>query len=90
MPVLRLPTPMRPYVNGQTEVRVSGQTVAEAMRSLVTQFPAMQSHLYNERGELRPFVNLFIGATNIRDLQGLETVVAPDEIILLIPSIAGG
>lgn len=90
MPVLRLPTPMRPYANGQTKVHVNGQTVAEAMRSLVTQFPAMQPHLYNERGELRPFVNLFIGATNIRDLQGLETVVAPDETILLIPSIAGG
>ncbi|MGQ9833983.1 MAG: MoaD/ThiS family protein [Candidatus Villigracilaceae bacterium] len=90
MPVLRLPTPMRSYTNGQAEVQVNGQTVAEAMRSLITQFPAMQPHLYNERGELRPFVNLFIGATNIRDLQGLETVVAPDETILLIPSIAGG
>jgi len=90
MPILRLPTPLRSYVNGQTEVRVDGQTVGEVMHSLVTQFPTMQPHLYNQRGELRPFVNLFIGATNIRDLQGLDTPVEPEETILLIPSIAGG
>jgi molybdopterin converting factor small subunit len=90
MPIVRLPTPLRSYVNGQTEVCVDGQTVGEAMHSLVTQFPTMQPHLYNQRGELRPFVNLFIGATNIRDLQGLDTPVESDEMILLIPSIAGG
>ncbi len=90
MPVLRLPTPLRSYVNGQTEVHIDGQTVGEVMHGLVTLFPAMEPHLYNQRGELRPFVNLFIGATNIRDLQGLDTPVAPEETILLIPSIAGG
>ncbi len=90
MPFLRIPTPMRSYVNGQVEVAVQGQTVGEAMHSLVEQFPAMQPHLYNERGQLRPFVNLFIGQTNVRDLQGLQTPLGPDERLLLIPSIAGG
>jgi adenylyltransferase/sulfurtransferase len=81
---------MRTYVNGQIDVTVQGQTVGEAMHNLVEQFPAMQPHLYNERGQLRPFVNLFIGQTNIRDLQGLQTPLDPDDHLLLIPSIAGG
>jgi molybdopterin converting factor small subunit len=90
MPVIRIPTPLRPYVNGQNEVTVQGGTVADAMENLLTQFPAMRPHLTNSDGQLRPFVNLFLGESNVRDLQGLETPLADGDRLLLIPSIAGG
>jgi molybdopterin converting factor small subunit len=90
MPVLKIPAPMRAYVNGQSDVPVSGTNVAEAMESLLTQFPALRSHLTNTRGELRPFVNLFLAKTNIRELQGLETPLDDDDQLLLIPAVAGG
>jgi molybdopterin converting factor small subunit len=90
MPVLKIPAPMRAYVNGQSDVPVSGTNVAEAMESLLTQFPALRPHLTNTRGELRPFVNLFLAKTNIRELQGLETPLDDDDQLLLIPAVAGG
>jgi adenylyltransferase/sulfurtransferase len=90
MPILRIPTPLRSYTGGLAEVVVAGATVDEAMQSLVTQFPVMRPHLYNDRGELRPFVNLFLGENNIKDLQGLETPIQDGDRIMLIPSIAGG
>ena len=90
MPVLKMPTPLRSYVNNQAEVKVTGATVGEAMQSLVAQFPALKLHLYNGEGQLRPFVNLFIGESNIKDLQGLGTSLGEDDKLLLVPSIAGG
>jgi molybdopterin converting factor small subunit len=81
---------MRPYVNGEQTVIVKGQNAAEAVESLMTQFPAMRPHLANGRGELRPFVNLFLGENNIRDLQGLDTPLEEGDQLILIPSIAGG
>ena len=90
MPVLKIPTPLRSYVNGQVEVPVSGGTVAEAVESLLTQFPAMRPHLTNSQGSLRPFVNLFLDGNNVKDLQGLATPLHPDDLLLLIPSVAGG
>jgi molybdopterin converting factor small subunit len=90
MPILKIPTPMRSYVNGQSEVPVNGRNVAEAMESLLTQFPALRPHLANSRGELRPFVNLFLGENNIRELQGLDTPLADNDRLILIPAIAGG
>jgi molybdopterin converting factor small subunit len=90
MPVLKLPTPLHPYVNGHKEVPVNGRNVAEAMESFLEQYPALRPHLTNTRGELRPFVNLFIGENNIRDLQGLKTPLNNDDQLILIPSIAGG
>jgi adenylyltransferase/sulfurtransferase len=64
--------------------------VAEAMLDLVRQYPSLQPHLYNQKGVLRHFVNLFVGDENIKDLQGLETPLEEADRLLLIPSIAGG
>jgi adenylyltransferase/sulfurtransferase len=69
---------------------VQGGTVAEAMNDLMGQYPSLQPHLYNGKGTLRPFVNLFVGENNIKDLKGLDTPIGADDRLLLIPSIAGG
>jgi molybdopterin converting factor small subunit len=90
MPVLKIPTSLRYYVNGQQEVPVSGENIAEAMEDFLTQFPALRPHLTNSKGELRSFVNLFVEENNIRDLQGLATPLHEGDTIALIPSIAGG
>ncbi len=90
MPALKIPTPLRTYTNGLAEVLVQGVTVGDAMQSLVAQFPTMRQYLYNGEGQLRPFVNLFVGENNIKDLQGLETPLSDGDKLLLIPSIAGG
>ena len=90
MAILRIPTPLRSYTDGQVEVRVDGENVAEAMKQLVQRFPTLQPHLYNGDGKLRPFVNLFVGENNVKDLQGLATPLGAEDRVLLIPSIAGG
>ena len=90
MTILKIPTPLRYYTDGKAEVAVSGSDVAAAMRNLVEQHPTLEQHLYNGRGELRAFVNLFLGENNIKDLQGLDTPLGEDDTLRLIPSIAGG
>ena len=90
MAVLKIPTPLRSYTNGQAEVTVGGGNVAEAMHHLVEQYPTLKPHLYNGDGRLRPFVNLFLGENNVNDLQGLDTPLDEQARLILIPSIAGG
>jgi len=90
MTVIRIPAALRSYVNGQAEVPVHGATVGAAFEDLLAQFPALRPQMINSEGRLRSFVNLFLGADNIKDLQGLDTPIAPDTKILLVPSVAGG
>jgi len=90
MTTIRIPTPLRIYADGQTEVDVQGTNVAEAMHNLTERFPALRPHLFNGDDQLRPFVNLFLNDENIRDLQGLETSLEENDRLMLIPSIAGG
>ena len=90
MPTLKIPSPLCSYTNGQSEVPVQGATVAETMNSLLEQHPTLRPHLYNSDGQLRPFVNLFVGENNIKDLQGPATPLQPGDRVLLVLSIAGG
>jgi molybdopterin converting factor small subunit len=90
MILLKIPTPLRAYTQGQNEIPVKGSTVADAMQDLVAQYPSLQTHLFNGKGELRPFVNLFLNDENIRDLQGVQTPIGDGDLLKLIPSIAGG
>ena len=90
MPLLRIPTPLRAYTNGKSEVTVNGANISDALADLTARYPALKPHLFNEGGDLRPFVNLFVGENNIKDMQGVDTPIKDGEKIMLIPSIAGG
>jgi molybdopterin converting factor small subunit len=90
VPILKIPTPLRSYTDGLVEVEVNGRSVRDVMEDLVKQYPSLRPHLYDGDGKLRPFVNLFVGEHNIRDLDGLATALNAESRVLLVPSIAGG
>lgn len=90
MPSLRIPTPLRTYTNGSSEIHLQGSNISDALQDLVIKYPEIQPHIFNGNGELRPYVNLFLGEDNVKDLNGLETLLEEHDRLLLIPSIAGG
>lgn len=90
MPRLSIPTALRPFTDRQSEVTVDGATVGEAITQLAATYPDLKSHIFDDSGTLRSFVNIFVGDTSIKDLSGLDTPVAADSSVLLIPAIAGG
>ena len=42
MPVLRIPTPLRAYTNGQAEITVNGTSISEALTDLTNQYPTIK------------------------------------------------
>ncbi len=90
MTTVRVPTPLRPYTGGLKEIEVEGATVAAALRDLVRRWPAVRSHLFDDGGRLRPYVNVFVNDQDIRALQGEATPLADGDRLMILPSIAGG
>ena len=85
-----IPTPLRPYTGKQDAVEVEGRTVAELLADLTTRYGALRPHLYNEAGQLRSFVNVYVNDEDIRYLAKEQTPVQPGDTISIIPSVAGG
>lgn len=90
MPTIEIPTPLRPYANNQSTIAVSGTTVKEVLTDLLTQYPDLEKHLKDRKGNLRSFVNIYLGDEDIRSLDGEDTEVESDDQLTIIPSIAGG
>ena len=89
MATISIPTPLRPYADNQAEVEVTGRNVDALLQDLVGQYPDLSAHLFKD-GQLRSFVNVFLGEEDIRYLSGVETDVNADDKLRIIPSIAGG
>lgn len=87
---VRIPTPLRSTTDGQSTVEVHGETVDEALRSLVNEYPDLGNNLYNEDDELRQFVNVYVGDEDVRFGEGVDTTLESNDEISIVPSIAGG
>lgn len=90
MPKVKIPTPLRQYTGGSSEVEVGGQTAGDALGNLSEEYPDLRQHLYTGDGKLRSFVNVYKGDEDIRYLDGPDTEVAENDELSIIPSIAGG
>ena len=90
MPNIRIPTPLRTYTNGDTEITVQGTTVGEALHDLTHQHVELRQHLYNEDGKLRAFVNIFLDGDDVRHLNGENTAINAESNLRIVPSVAGG
>ena len=89
MATVRIPTPLRSYAENQATVTAGGDTAGAVLADLTERYPALRQHLF-EGEQLRSFVNVYLNEEDIRYLEGAETKVAPDDTLMIIPSIAGG
>ena len=85
-----IPYALRAFTGRNAEVEVEGGTAGDAINALASAYPALKTHLFTEGGQLRDFINLFVGGVNINSLQGLNTPVADNGEVMIVPAIAGG
>ncbi len=90
MPTVRIPTPLRTYTQNQAELKLAGATVGEVLRALDKAAPGIGTRLFDEKGALKRYVNVFHNDEDIRFLQELDTQVADSDTLSIIPAIAGG
>src|SRR5438128_11719763 len=90
MPRILIPTPLRPYTDKQDAVDVAGATVGELLADLTRKHSGLKTHLYNDQGKLRSFVNVYVNDKDIRYLQKEQTPVKAEDTVSIIPSVAGG
>ena len=91
MPVtITIPTPLRQFTGGQSEIQVEASTAGEALDQLTTTHSELRRHLFNDQNTMRNFVNVYVNDEDIRHVSGPATPVKDGDTILIVPSIAGG
>ena len=90
MAIVYIPTALRLFTDGTSEINLKGESVAEVITSLVDTYGDLKTHLFTNDGKLRSFVNIYLNEEDIRHLDNLNTKASENDKILLVPSIAGG
>jgi molybdopterin synthase sulfur carrier subunit len=87
---VRVPTILRTYTGGESEVTAEGGTLAEVLDSLDSSYSGIRGRIVDDAGELRRFVNVYVGNDDVRFLDGLATATPDGTRISVIPAVAGG
>jgi len=87
---VRIPTILRTFTGGSSEVEASGHTVAHVLDSLEADYPGLKARIVDDTGALRRFVNVYVGDDDVRFIGGLEAEVPDGGKISIIPAVAGG
>ena len=90
MITIYIPTPLRAYTEKKPKVTLVAQNVQEALDKLMEKYPSLSKHLQNDKGELRSFINIYLGDEDIRFLEKGQTALQEGDELSIIPSIAGG
>ncbi|MFC6086864.1 MoaD/ThiS family protein [Sphaerisporangium aureirubrum] len=87
---VRIPTILRTYTDGASEVNGEGGTLREVLQKLDADFPGIGARILDETGKIRRFVNVYVGEEDVRFADGLDTVTPEGASISVIPAVAGG
>jgi molybdopterin synthase sulfur carrier subunit len=87
---VRIPTILRTYTEGASEVTAEGTTLSEVLDDLEARHAGIKARVLDDAGQLRRFVNVYVGNDDVRFLDGLGSGTPDGTQISIIPAVAGG
>ena len=90
---MRLASGLRAQAGGAPRVDLEVPppvTVGAVLDVLAATHPGVGRRVRDESGALRRHVNVFVGPDNMRDLDGLPTVVPDGVEVAVLPAVSGG
>ncbi|MCZ4498957.1 MAG: cysO 1 [Marmoricola sp.] len=87
---VRIPTILRTYTGGASEVTAEGADVAAVLDDLEANHPGIKARVLDDAGDIRRFVNVYVGNEDVRFLENLDTATPAGVQVSIIPAVAGG
>lgn len=87
---VQIPSPFRRFTDGADNLQCTADTLQELFDQLEACFPGIGRHLRDDAGHVRRFINVFVNEEDIRFLGGNEYRFRDGDVVMLVPSVAGG
>jgi sulfur-carrier protein len=88
--IIHVPGALRAYCGGSDQLYTSALTVRAALDDLERHQSALYRNVCDETGAVRRHLNVFVNADNVRDLNGIDTKLAPGDVLTILPAVSGG
>ena len=87
---IHVPGPLRTYCGGAAQFSISAHTVRAALMDLQRSQSALYRNICDETGAVRRHLNVYVNSDNMRDLNGVDTALAPGDVVTILPAVSGG
>jgi sulfur-carrier protein len=87
---LHVPGPLRTYCSGAAQLLISAGTVRAVLQDIQRSQSALYRNLCDETGTVRRHLNVFVNSENVRDLDGVDTMLTPGDVVTILPAVSGG
>ncbi|TDD29757.1 MoaD/ThiS family protein [Actinomadura sp. KC06] len=87
---VRIPTILRTYTGGESEVKAEGATLRAVVADLEASYAGISARILDDAGKIRRFVNVYVGDEDVRFADGLDTPTPDGAQVSIIPAVAGG
>ena len=87
---VHVPGVLRAECAGASRLSLEAGSVRAALEQIALSHPRLYRSVCDETGAVRRHVNLFVNMSNVRDREGLETTLAPGDVLFILPAVSGG
>ena len=87
---IHVPGALRTYCGGAAQLSISAYTVGAALEELQRSQSALYRNVCDETGRVRQHLNVFVNSDNMRDLDGVDTMLTPGDVVTILPAVSGG
>lgn len=81
---------LKKLADNNVELVCPAPTIAGMIAGLSLSYPLLAARLFDSEGNINRFLNVYVNDEDIRFLDGLNTKVGEDDVVSIVPMIAGG
>jgi len=85
-----VPSPLRNCCAGASEIALPATSLRAVLVELERRHPVLYRSVCDETGTVRRHINLFVNTDHMRDRNGLDTPLAPGDVVTILPAVSGG
>jgi molybdopterin converting factor small subunit len=85
--IVRIPSPLRSYTAGKSQVEAAGCTVSEVLADLDNSYPGIKFRMIDEQGRIREHIKIFV---NTDAVASLDEAAAQKDTVHIICALSGG
>jgi len=87
---VHIPTTLRDCCGGASELALPATSLRVVLEELERRHPALHRSICDDTGAVRRHVNLFVNTNHMRDRDGIDTLLAPGDVVTILPAVSGG
>src|SRR5207237_5636251 len=87
---VHVPAALRKYCNGAADLPVSASNVRAALEELERDHASLYRNICDETGAVRRQLNVFVNSSYVSGRDGLDTALAPGDVVTILAAVSGG